>query len=180
MKTFQNLQKYSYIVLFKKKIKWNGERICLVSLNYINWKVVFNSLIFTVKSNWNTEGLNRPILMAAVQSQAETVFSTSRCVSLPGSVKNCFESLKTKPSSNILLKYLRRCGFLEHILKKKCTIDLVPSSVCPSVRLSVPLFSSFLHLESWNLEYKLKTMYLIVWRGRFWIHGLEVREFGLA
>jgi hypothetical protein len=55
--------------------------------------------------------------------------------------------------------------FLEHIFKK-------------SDRPSVPLFSSFLHLECWNFEYKLRTMYLIVWRGGFWIRGLEVRESG--
>jgi hypothetical protein len=65
--------------------------------------------------------------------------------------------------------------FLEHVFKKMCSIEIVPLSVCPSVRL-FPIFSTFLHLE--RFEYKLRTIYLPGVRPEFLIRSLEVLGLG--
>jgi hypothetical protein len=62
-------------------------------------------------------------------------------------------------------------------LKKKCSIEIVPLSVCPSVRL-FPICSTFLHLESWKFECRLRTMHLPGVLPKFLIRGLEVLGLG--
>jgi hypothetical protein len=71
----------------------------------------------------------------------------------------------------------RREMFLEHVFKKMCSIEIVPLSVCPSVRL-FPIFFTFLHLETWKFEYKLRTIYLPGERPEFLIRCLEVLGLG--
>jgi hypothetical protein len=55
-------------------------------------------------------------------------------------MKNIEKRLKNLTSGVIL-------RLLEHVFKKMCSIEIVPLSVCPSVRL-FPIFSTSLHLES--------------------------------
>jgi hypothetical protein len=57
-----------------------------------------------------------------------------------------------------------------------CSIEIVPLSVCPSVRQSVPYF---FHISApRELEYKLRTIYLPGVRPEFLIRGLEVLGLG--
>jgi hypothetical protein len=58
-----------------------------------------------------------------------------------------------------------------------CSIEIVRLSVRPSVR-RFPIFSTFLHLESWKFQYNLRTICLPRLRPEFLIRGLEVLGLG--
>jgi hypothetical protein len=95
-------------------------------------------------------------------------------------MKNTIKKFQIQQCARIYIRPLTnkwKTIFLEHVFKKMSSIEIVPLSVCPSVRL-FPIFSTFMHLESWKFEYKLRTIYLPGVRPEFSIRGLEVLGLG--